>query len=549
MKNKLRTFLIFISSLLGISFLTVFFFGGSLVQYLVQRQYPVTLGWVDLHFNTDGVSLEARDISSSDKSLSASYVMFKGGFMGLLSGELSDLQIQGLSFHPQFDSHAPAEVPDIEQVWGMIPLTIQHLSIKDAALSVPASDLLPEGLSLSWQLQGKLSDIKNSELTGEAIIAPMTHVGGGRVQFSYHNENLTLVGNLQGLQIADIPIRYQATVQASRNAGQPFALTGQLIDPHQKTVLLVEATSPNLKAGKLTFKLPAFVVTPQMLPIKGLGLDSLDLVDYGFNIAGQGSLTWDEKGLRPQGEIAITHGHLSTKKVEMSGLKFAFQLEELYPKRLLKQDVHIDLVKSPVAEVKNIKLSLLMDEKEVVLSRASCEIWDGAFYLSGLILSPLPSEQQTILTVEHVSLQTLVTQLAINKFSAGGRMNGQLPVTVFEDGSMAINGGSLKSSEPGHLSYQWDEALGSSDSNLKLAAAAIQNFNYDEVEIHVNKKRGEEPTLNLDIKGRNPKLLEGRSFDISINLSGKLLQTLESLIQSFEADIKDLRQKVKARKD
>ena len=136
-----------------------------------------------------------------------------------------------------------------------------------------------------------------------------------------------------------------------------------------------------------------------------------------------------------------------------------------------------------------------------------------------------------------MQLKSLIAGLKMEKMKGEGLLNGSLPLQIFGDGAFAVNKGALESIEPGYLSYQWDMALASEEPNLNLTGKALENFTYEKAVLNIQKERGLEPVLVLDIKGKNPKLLNGREFDIKVNVSGKILATIESAIGIMNGEL------------
>jgi len=552
-KSK-RVFVAILSVLaltLGTVFVVTFFMGGKIVKGYIERAYAVTMDSADFSLQSSSQSgglptdvvAEIKSLSTSDKTVFAKSVKARVNLFSVLFGDISELSLDGVVLTPKLHPETPIEIPDLRDLLGQLPVHIANLDLKDVSLHLPVSDLVPEGVVIKGSVAGSLSTPQETILKIEGVIPASAHTKGGVVSLAYDKGNLNLNAAVNEVRLPNLPLHYNVSLTATQVPGQPINFTGKITDSTNAIWLETSGQTDNLSSGQLTFDIPSIAITHQKMSLKQLGLDKLaKIIDYSFNLSGKGGLTWNAKGFKPSGAIAVKDGKLVTDSVVMTGLRFQLPVDEVFPRLQMKQDLHVDSITSPVTEVTNLNMSILASEEGVVLSKASWQVWDGSVYLSALQLSPMPIEQEVKLTLEHMSLEKLFSRLNIEKFSASGLLNGQIPLRVFEDGSIVVKDGFMKSTEPGHLSYQWDEALASLDQSLKLAGTAIQNFDYSELDIRVNKKLHQEPVLELDIKGRNPKLLEGRPFDIRINLSGKLMETLESMMQTFEADIKNLKE-------
>lgn len=546
----LARIIILLAVVLGTIFVLGYFLGGTLVKHYLEARYPITMDSVSLSINENRLfTAEVNGLAAKDKSLFAKHVTVRSNPWDVLSGNIAELQTEGIIVVPKLDPQTPLEFPDLESLIKQSPVHIQQLAINDVSLHIPANDVIAEELTFKGAINGNLTTLADTKLNIEANVPVTAHSKGGNLTLKLDKGVLTLKAAVSGVNIMPMSVPYNLSLDATRVPGQPINFSGKITDISDALWIEVAGAVKDPAEGHLTFKIPSRQINKQNLPLQQLGLDFLaSITDYNFNVKGEGTITWNPKEVKPTGKIEVTEGNMATEKVSLTGLQFKLPLEQVIPVVHIKQDIIIDSFISPVTEMKDLRLSVDLNQERAILAQVSCQAWNGHIYLSKLVLYPLPPEQICNLTFEAVSLDVLVTHLNLKNMKASGRLSGLVPLQIFEDSSIAVKDGSLKSSEPGELAYQWDDALASSNQSLHLAGLAIQNFKYEEVDIRVNKNRHEEPVLELDIKGKNPKLLEGRSFDIRINLSGKLLEALESMIRTFQADINDLKQRAKSGK-
>jgi hypothetical protein len=135
-----------------------------------------------------------------------------------------------------------------------------------------------------------------------------------------------------------------------------------------------------------------------------------------------------------------------------------------------------------------------------------------------------------ILTAKAVELAEL---LAIKEFAAvdvTGTMGALLPITIEEDG-VSIDGGKLTGEPPGGVirylgGGQSDDTEGSS---IGLAMAALSNFEYETLTSDVTYNKDGDLKLQMQLKGRNPELGDGRPVVLNLGVDNNIPQMLKSL--------------------
>lgn len=183
-------------------------------------------------------------------------------------------------------------------------------------------------------------------------------------------------------------------------------------------------------------------------------------------------------------------------------------------------------------------LSLLNGEVRFQLvegreARLESAIWPFA----GGTLSVEPSawqvagERNTV-TVEakRISLQALSEELSVPGLAAEGTVSGRFPVE-FSGGSAFIRDARLVAdSDGGRLSYTGrvaDQASGTNE-NVALAFRALEDFDFEVLEIGANGDVAGEITITARLLGHNDDVLGGSAFDFNVSIDSRLAQLLSS---------------------
>jgi hypothetical protein len=542
--NIISSFFSFLTGLVLIAF------GIGSVAYLLlphalksyaEHAYNVHIEDVSIH--TSGIEL--KNLTDHQQIIAIRSMKLTYNLRELIAGKIDSLTIDGLAIQPIIDPETPIIIPDIMAELDHLPISIHQIQINDLKVTVPTNEVIPEAVSITGTLQGVISE-KGHQATLSSIIQPTEHSLGGHLNFNLQDSKLTMDLSINEIRLRDIPSAYNLKAKLTQSQGQPAAFEGSLTDNNHDVFLEAQGELTSPTTGSLTFDIPSITFDTHKFPLAELGNETLNRIsDYSLTIAGQGSMSWDPTGIKPKGTFELKNANFLIESIKIEGLRFAIPIEQLWPKLNIQQGVHIASVKSPIMDITDLSMKFALEDNKFILQKAAGQVWGGTAQLSTYVISPLPAQQDILLTIEQADLEPLIAHLELEKVRANGLINGRIPMRLFGDNSVAIEDGKLESAENGLVSYQWDSALQSDDPNLKLTAKALQNFTYDNATLHIQKKRHDEPHLILDIKGKNPKLLEGREFDIHVNITGKILQALEATVRTFQADIKELQKEAK----
>jgi hypothetical protein len=153
---------------------------------------------------------------------------------------------------------------------------------------------------------------------------------------------------------------------------------------------------------------------------------------------------------------------------------------------------------------------------------------DGAFV-------PGQSVQHVAMTANGIDLAAVTKLLAIDGLSATGVVDGRLPIEI-NKGTASFVAGSLKARSGGVIKYTGSagsaaSAQGGEGANLLFTA--LKNFNYESLEIGVDGPLLGDVTISLKLRGSNPEVYNGRSFEINIKINSQLanliIQTTQGL--------------------
>ena len=135
-----------------------------------------------------------------------------------------------------------------------------------------------------------------------------------------------------------------------------------------------------------------------------------------------------------------------------------------------------------------------------------------------------------VLTAKAIELAEL---LAIKEFAAvsvTGTIGALLPISIESDG-VSIDGGTLTGEPPGGVIryLAGDQSDGTDVSSVALVTAALRNFEYDSLTSDVTYSKDGDLKLQMQLKGRNPELDDGRPVVLNLGVDNNVRQMLKSL--------------------
>ncbi len=192
--------------------------------------------------------------------------------------------------------------------------------------------------------------------------------------------------------------------------------------------------------------------------------------------------------------------------------------------------ISVDLVDIGIP-IENISadIEVDLDELTVVVDNLRMTAFDGVISAAPFIFGTGRDSNTVIMTARGIELSEM---LSIEDFAAvdvTGRIAVILPITVTDDG-ISIESGTLSGESPGGvIRYLGGDPDSTDMSGLGLATTALSNFEYESLEADVSYSKAGDLKLQMQIKGRNPELDEGRPIVLNLGVENNVPQMLKSL--------------------
>ena len=169
------------------------------------------------------------------------------------------------------------------------------------------------------------------------------------------------------------------------------------------------------------------------------------------------------------------------------------------------------------------------------VDRADAVLADGRIVLVAPSIDLVAQKARATVTLENVDLEQILGLAAPGDFHATGRVHGSIPLR-FDGTSVAIDGGALAARGGGVLRLRSDrakQALQSGGERVTQMLLALENFSYERLSVDIDKSPSGEARVILRTLGHNPAVLNGRQFQININLETNLDRILDAVLQWY----------------
>jgi hypothetical protein len=412
------------------------------------------------------------------------------------------------------------------------------------------------------------------ELTTSALAAPLTLAvpnGGlgftvgpdGIPQFNLDVKNATITSTQPPLVAKNVTVGLKGQggkIDISLNAGSwtgpagmsPGNLDGKVTLDGTKLTASAKLGIPTAKAsmtakgsydlgsgkGKFDIDLPEVTFAPGGLQPKDLMADLAHTTeDVAGTIAAKGPILIDKNGVTSQ--IALTVKNLSGKlgPIALRNLNSVVEIDKPWPlTTAADQVVSIELADVGLPLTNGIVRFKIDDGSTLSLKESRLEMMSGKVTLDPVTLKLGAPAQQIHLNVDKIALARLFELFAVAGLTGEGVVSGAIPVTLFPAG-LAIDHAKLEAEGPGSLRYDTAKgpaALANAGESVKMALSALSDFQYDKLEIDLDRKATGDTELGLHIAGRNPSFYNGYPVEFNLSVTGRLDEALRKGLAGYQ---------------
>ena len=449
----------------------------------------------------------------------------------------------------------------------------------DTAVIIPLDDARPPQIPHDLVLNS--NEIEMRIAAGEdrplVRIAPVTiDVAGALIDGATHKGQVRI--STQSVQAPaydltaggiDVAIRTGAPIEATFTAAEvahpsapPSTLAGDAVLAGDKVTFALRPKTADTGieidirgnhdltagSGRARIEVPTLTFSSGALQPDDLSAFLSDLTDVSGAIDATATVDWGTDGVDGTAEVRATNMSFTAAGVNIAGLSTALNFASLLPLASRPaQPLTIRTIDAgvPLRDL-SARVGFVLDDAgnaRLDLPEATVAFAGGRISLTGAELDTGRPENRVTLQLDQVDLGELLKLVKLDGLSGAGVLNGSLPVVIRDD-RIAVVDGALRTAGSGVLRYRSPtarQALESGGESVDLLLQALENFQYDELSLSVDKRLDGETELRLQTTGNNPDVLDGYPFAININLSGNADQILASVLEGFRLSDSALR--------
>ncbi|WP_119165408.1 intermembrane phospholipid transport protein YdbH family protein [Algihabitans albus] len=335
---------------------------------------------------------------------------------------------------------------------------------------------------------------------------------------------LDLAGSLEPEEAA-----YEVAVTGRGLGGRVTALARATIDPD----------APRLRAD---LTLAPVVFAPETLQPGDLTPLLSDLTSVSGRLAATLGLDWTADGPRSRAEVTLEGLNFDYGDgIRVSGLSGGLEFASLMPlnapppQRLSAARIEtLFPLTDLIAEV-GVATPAATGSPRLQIVSARARALGGWLSLEQGVIDPASNREEAVLGLERIDIAELLAVLNAPDVEATGRISGEIPIRL-EGNTVTIAEGRLAAEEPGSLrltSEAAKQALAAGGQSVDLMMQALENFEYQELALTLDKPAEGTTLVTLKLLGQNPDVLDGQPFDVAVRLETDLAPLLLALSQAL----------------
>ena len=250
-----------------------------------------------------------------------------------------------------------------------------------------------------------------------------------------------------------------------------------------------------------------------------------------------GSLGWQQGTFYSDLALILYDMNLSLPGLSLKKLNTVMQIEHLFPFGTRKQQrLSIGVLNLGGLPLTNGLLNYQINSGSLLeVESALFSIAGGRIRVEPMAIELTKPELQTTLKVENIDLEALIKLAALKSLAVTGKLNGSIPLH-FVGETFEINNGILTTDKAGRLSYQPDTpppGLASAGQSVALMLQALSNFEYDFMEVLLNRQDNETVTAQFVVNGANPDFYNGYPVKLTVSVSGNLDAIIHNTLRDY----------------
>ncbi len=261
-------------------------------------------------------------------------------------------------------------------------------------------------------------------------------------------------------------------------------------------------------------------------------------------LGGEAHLTWRKEKHTGRATLRLDGIGGETDDAKIEGIRGVIDFDNLFPLstapaqilRIAKIDAGTVLTDASI-------WFALLSGGVIRIDRAEADVAGGKATLVAPAIDPVAGTAEATLRVTGVRLDRISALTRLEGFEATGRIDGVVPLRLAGE-KIVIIGGRLAARGGGTLrlkSERAEQVLKTGGEQVGLMLRALEDFTYETLHLDLNKSLAGDAEVKLRTLGHNPAVLNGRKFQINVNLATNLDSLLAATLQWYRLSGKALR--------
>ncbi len=338
----------------------------------------------------------------------------------------------------------------------------------------------------------------------------------------------------------DAPTEFNAVIERLRSsaANPEFSemraeVSGQAVDAINADVRLTNSlagldlraeVSHDLRAqsGRATLTLDPLTFSPLAQPTDISPRYAARVSDVVGTVSADGVVSWEQGNIGSDLAVQLDALGLTANGVKLKDLNANLRVTGVQPPSTApSQEITFAIEQGTLGSLPVKATFELRPDGIIAIDNLEAEAIAGRIRATDLAVDTSdPQTLATVLSVENIDLGDLLALTKVQGFTGTGRLSGEIPLRL-EDGQLAITDAELSAAGSGKVQFDRSKlpaALLDRGDVVSMALETLTDFDYDSLDMRIDKSLDGEGTVIVRLAGANPDVLEGHPFRFNIAL-------------------------------
>ena len=424
------------------------------------------------------------------------------------------------------------------------------LSVQAAESVSVAMQGWPGKLALTGKLDAQQRYQGKCQLTDWSFMLPQWHVRlqpvSATLNWGYSEEDRWLDLNPMRVEhTMSEPLFSPLTVSASIRHRSDAAKETYVLDlignlPGLDVLKITGQVSPNGEQGAIKAAIGPVRFVPHGVQPGQFFTALKELDNVSGLIGAHASIKWSDRRIRgSQGEMTVQQLSLTHPAVSLKDASMSLTLQNWMPLQSPPQQLITIHELDFGMPIRNVLMAYQLETDKstrIALDKAQFSIMEGTVSLKPVVIDPIALRSEVVVHINAIDLATFFEMIQVEGLTGTGHVSGDIPITLERD-QVTIHNGQLATTAPGTLRFKSDKAvqmLADAGEEVNLLMQALQDFQYSELTLRLDKSATHDLTAQLSLLGHNPAIRDGQPFRLNIKLESNIDKILRAISQGYD---------------